>query len=74
MQVQILHEAAAIKLANDAGFSSVEEYVNQTIKQAADLAAIREGINDTLAGRMAPLEEFDNAFREEMNFAKRAGL
>ncbi|MCU0713956.1 MAG: hypothetical protein MUC43_18000 [Pirellula sp.] len=73
MQVQIFHEAAAIELAKNAGFSSVEEYVNQTIKQAADLAAIREGINDTIAGRMTPLEEFDKAFREEMSFAKRAG-
>jgi hypothetical protein len=59
-------------LAKNAGFSSVEEYVNQTIKQAAELAAIREVINDALAGRMAPLEEFDKAFGEEMNFAKRA--
>ena len=74
MQVQIFHEAAAIELAKNAGFSSVEEYVNQTIKQAADLAAIREGINDTIAGRMTPLDEFDKAFREEMDFAKRAEL
>lgn len=72
MQVQIVHEAAAIKLAAEAGFSSVEEYVNQTIKQAADLAAIRVGIDDVRAGRMTPLDEFDKAFREEMNFAKRA--
>ena len=73
MQVQIVHEAAAIKLAAEAGSSSVEEYVNQTIKQAADLAAIRVGIEDVRAGRMTPLDEFDKAFREEMNFAKRAG-
>lgn len=73
MQIQIFNEAAAIKAATEAGFSSVEEYVNQTIKQAADLAAIRVGIDDMRAGRMTPLEEFDKAFREEMNFAKRAG-
>ena len=46
---------------------------NKTIKQAADLAAIRVGIDDVRTGRMTPLDEFDKAFREEMNFAKLAG-
>ncbi|XZE20211.1 hypothetical protein SH449x_000071 [Pirellulaceae bacterium SH449] len=73
MQVQIIYEAAAIQLATEAGFSSVEEYVNQTIKQAADLAAISVGIDDKRAGRMTPLEEFDAAFRQEMDFVERAG-
>jgi len=73
MQVQIFNEVAAIQAAKAAGFSSVEEYVNQTIKQAADLAAIRDGIEDTRAGRMTRLDEFDKAFREEHHFAKRVG-
>jgi hypothetical protein len=68
LQVNLLHEAAAIKLAAEAGFSSVEEYVNQTIKQAAALAAIRDGIDDVRTGRMTSPDEFDKAFREEMNF------
>ncbi len=71
MQIQIFNEAAAIQAATAAGFSTVEEYVNQTIKQAADIEAIRVGIEDTRAGRMVRIEEFDNAFREEMHFAKR---
>ncbi|MFN7290334.1 MAG: hypothetical protein ACK5YR_05960 [Pirellula sp.] len=73
MQVHIVHEAAAIKLAAEAGFSSVEEYANKTIKQAADLAAIRVGIDDVRDGRVTPLDEVDKAFQEEMNFAKRTG-
>jgi hypothetical protein len=70
MQIQIFNEAAAIQVATAAGFTGVEEYVNQTIKQAADFEAIRVGIEDTRAGRMVRLDEFDKAFREEMNFAK----
>jgi len=73
MQIQIFNEAAAILAATAAGFTSVEEYVNQTIKQAADLEAIRIGFEDVRAGRVLQLEEFDKAFREELNFAKRAG-
>ena len=73
MQIQIFNEADAIQAATAAGFSSVEEFVNQTIKQAAEIAAIRVGIEDTRAGRMTRLEEFDKAFREELHFAKRVG-
>lgn len=72
MQIQIFNEAAAIQAATAAGFTNVEEYVNQTIKQAADAEAIRVGIEDARVGRTTPLTEFDKALREEMGFAKRA--
>jgi len=49
----------------------VEEYVNQTIKQAVDVEAIRLGVEDSRSGRVTPLAEFDKAFREEMGFTKR---
>ena len=71
MNIQIANEALVTQLAATAG-CSVEEYVNLLIKQASDLEAIREGLEDVQAGRVTPIEEFDTAFRKEMGFAPRA--
>lgn len=70
MQVQISDTTAVTQLAAAAG-CSVEQYVNALIKQAADLEAIREGHEDIKAGRVTPLDEFDQSFRKEMGFAPR---
>jgi predicted transcriptional regulator len=67
MEIQISNTAAARHLAASAG-CSVEEYVNLLIKQASDLEAIREGLNDVKTGRVTPLAEFDKEFRNEMGF------
>lgn len=72
MQIEITNTTAAAQLAALAG-CSVEQYVNQLIDQASDLEAIREGLEDVKAGRVTPLEEFDQAFREEKGFSPRAG-
>jgi DNA-binding transcriptional regulator YdaS (Cro superfamily) len=74
MQIQVFNEEVAIQVATAAGFNSVEEYVNQLIKQAADLEAIRLGIEDARSGRVSPLVDFDTAFREEMAFARRTDV
>ena len=66
----ISNTAAVTQLALAAG-CSVEEYVNSLIKQAADLEAIREGYEDVKAGRVTPLAEFDQSFRQEMGFGPR---
>lgn len=71
MQIQVFNEEVAIQVATAAGFTSVEEYVNQLIKQAADTEAIRLGVEDAGSGRVSPLVEFDKAFRAEMAFARR---
>jgi len=70
MQIEISNTAAVTQLAASAG-CSVEEYVNRLIHQASDLEAIREGLEDVEAGRMTPLKEFDQAFREEKGFPPR---
>jgi len=72
MQIEISNTAAVMQLAAMAG-CSVEEYVNGLIKQASDLEAIREGLEDLDAGRMSTLAEFDKAFRNEKGFAPRSG-
>ena len=71
MQIEISNTSAVTQLAATAG-CSVEEYVNTLIKQAADLEAIQKGLEDVKAGRVTPLEEFDQAFRKEMGFSPRA--
>lgn len=71
MQIEIANAAEVAQLAALAG-CSIEEYVNQLIKQASDLEAIREGLADVEAGRVTPLEEFDREFRKENGFAPRA--
>lgn len=70
MQIEISNSAAVTQLAALAG-CTVQEYVNQLISQASDLAAIREGLEDVKAGRVTPLAEFDEAFRKEKGFAPR---
>ena len=70
MQIEIANTTAVTHLAALAG-CSVEDYVNQLIKQAADLEAIREGIEDVKAGRVTPLAEFDRDFRRDKGFAPR---
>jgi len=72
MQVEITNAAAAAQLAALAG-CSVEQYVNQLIDQASDLEAIREGLEDVKEGRVTPVEEFDQAFRDESGFSSRPG-
>ena len=47
------------------------ELLIHLVKQAADLEAIREGHDDIKAGRVTPLAEFDQSFRQEMGFAPR---
>ena len=71
MQIEISNTSVVTNLAAAAG-CSVEEYVNTLIKQAADLEAIRTGHDDVKAGRVTPLTEFDQRFREEMGFSPRA--
>ena len=71
MEIQISNEAVLLHLASAAG-ASPEQYVNELIKQAADLAAIREGYEDVKAGRVRPLAEFDEAFRKKQGFAPRS--
>ena len=73
MQIEITNTTAAEQLAALAG-CSVEQYVNQLIDQASDLEAIREGLEDVKAGRVTPLGEFDQAFREEKGFSPRTGI
>lgn len=74
MQIQISNESDALHVAKAAGFESVEDYVNRMIKEACDLEAIRQGVEDVRSGRVTPLEDFDKQFRAEMGFAPRVDV
>lgn len=71
MQVEISNEDAVRRMAEASGMHSVQDYVNALIKQEADFIAVKEGLADIDAGRVTPLDDFDQEVRERMGFGPR---
>jgi hypothetical protein len=72
MKIELPNDRDFEAQAVAAGYSTLEDYLVTLLDRDLDRVAIQQGLDDLLAGRVRPFEEFDGDLRRDFGFSPRS--